>query len=250
MAASVSRCEEKIRPFPWHDPKKGDCRNPHWLNTPWGRLEVWASFKGCWTVNLDGARLIHTRSGLDVIFTSVVAAKAAGLCHVDDGFGNVRPLNDGLRWKGFNSAAAQSPAPSPPDDFPVDQAIDDDHEWGQPLLKKSLKTSGAQAYAADDNLILDIEDCSRRWQLAPPTWTKRARGFFELNSPHGVLVVRRLIGWTVEKNGAPLVWFLSGEKVIFEGCHETPNSDAGERCTQAFGCHPRKALSRIAKASR
>ena len=39
MAASVSRCEEKIRPFPWHDPKKGDYGNPHWLNTPWGMLE-------------------------------------------------------------------------------------------------------------------------------------------------------------------------------------------------------------------
>src|SRR5712672_1216357 len=41
-----------------------------------------------------------------------------------------------------------------------------------------------------------------------------------------------------------------GASPLFIGCHETPNSDAGERCTQAFGCHPRKALSRIAKASR
>src|SRR5260370_38877153 len=40
------------------------------------------------------------------------------------------------------------------------------------------------------------------------------------------------------------------ETIRQEGCHETPNSDAGERCTQAFGRHPRKALSRIAKASR
>jgi hypothetical protein len=215
MAASASRCEEKIRPFPWHDPKKGDYGNPHWLNTPWGTLEVWASFKGCWTVNLHGARLVHARSGLDVIFTSVAAAKAAGLFHLDDGFGNVRPLKDGLRWKGFNSAAAERPVLSLPDDFPVDPATDD-HEWGYRRLKELLKSSGTQAFAADDNLILDMEACARRWQLAPPSWNERARGFFELGTPDGVLVIRRFIGWTIEKNGAPLVWFIGGERVIFD----------------------------------
>jgi hypothetical protein len=216
MVAHVSRYEEKIGAFPWHDPKKGDWENPHWLKTPCGRLEVWANFKGCWTVNLDRGRLVHARSGLDVIFTSVAAAKAAGLFHVDDGFGNVRALKDGLRWKGFNFSPAERPVLALPDDFSVDQAIGDDHEWGRRRLKELLKSSGAGACATDDNLILDLEACARTWQLLPPPWIKRARGFFELTTPHGVLVVRRLIGWTVEKNGIPLVWFLSGERVIFD----------------------------------
>jgi hypothetical protein len=30
------------------------------------------------------------------------------------------------------------------------------------------------------------------------------------------LVVRRLVGWTVERNDTPLVWAMDGERVIFD----------------------------------
>src|SRR4051794_9500336 len=73
MVASVARCEERATPFAWHDLKKGQSREPSWLNTPYGMLEVWASCKGCWTVNRDGDRLVHAVSGIDVMFTSVAA---------------------------------------------------------------------------------------------------------------------------------------------------------------------------------
>ena len=71
--------------------------------------------------------------------------------------------------------------------------------------------------AADENLMLILEAVSRSWQqIALPTWTKRADGGFELNTPYGKLVIRRLVGWTVERNGVPLVWCLFGKRVIFD----------------------------------
>jgi hypothetical protein len=45
--------------------------------------------------------------------------------------------------------------------------------------------------------------------------TKQAHGYYELKTPYGLLVVRRLIGWTAERDGAPLVWFVGDEKIIF-----------------------------------
>ena len=98
----------------------------------------------------------------------------------------------------------------------ADPSLSDNHEWGRQRLDRLLKKSNATACAADENLVLDVEAVARSWQLSRPTWTKRAHGCFELNTPYGNLVVRRLIGWTVERNGVPLCWFLRGERVIFD----------------------------------
>jgi hypothetical protein len=101
-------------------------------------------------------------------------------------------------------------------DFTVDPSLSDDHEWGRQRLDRLLKKTVATASAADENLVLDLEAVARSWQLPPPLWTKRAHGCFELNIPYGLLIVRRLVGWTVERNGIPLVWAIAGEKVIFD----------------------------------
>src|SRR5205823_11323980 len=105
-----------------------------------------------------------------------------------------------------------------PVDFNVDISSSDDHEWGQQRLNSLLKESTAEVSAADENLLLDLEAAARSWQLRLPEWTKRAHGYYHLNTPYGHLVVRRLIGWTVERNGVPLTWFCvcSGNTVIFD----------------------------------
>jgi hypothetical protein len=149
------------------------------------------------------------------LFTRLDAAKAAGLVHLHDGFGSEARYNDGLWWKTDRPAVGQHVL-QPPADFLGDPSISDDHEWGRRRLDSLLKKSVARASAADENLELDLEAVARSWQLPPPTWTKQGHGYYELNTPYGLLVVRRLIGWTTERNGAPLVWFLDGEKVIFD----------------------------------
>ena len=79
-----------------------------------------------------------------------------------------------------------------------------------------MRKSIAGASAPDKNLLLALDALARSWQLPPPTWTKRAEGHFELNTPYGVLTVRRLVGWTVERNAVPLCWFHPEERLIFD----------------------------------
>jgi hypothetical protein len=185
---------------------------PHWLCTPYGKLEVWHGIG--LTVERDGAPLVHARSPRAAVFTSVPAAKAGGLVHLMHGFGDAAPYKDGLWWDIKRPTAEHSV--QTPDDFAVDPSLSDDHEWGRQRLDRLLKESAATASAADENLVLDLEAVARSWQLPPPPWTKRAHGCFELNTPYGMLVVRRLVGWTVELNGRPLVWAVGSEKVIFD----------------------------------
>jgi hypothetical protein len=102
------------------------------------------------------------------------------------------------------------------DDFTVDQSLSDGHVWGRQELERLFNESVATASAADDNLLLDLEAIASSWQLPPPTWTKQTHGCFALNTPYGTLAVRRLVGWTVERNGAPLVCAIFGKRVIFD----------------------------------
>lgn len=188
---------------------------PYWLCTPYGELEVAPSFPRCWQVRRDDAPLVHARSPHEALFTDIPAAKAAGLVHLRDGFGN-SPYKDGLWWE-MNGRVTERTVLQSPADFQVDPSISDDHEWGRQRLDNLLKESNVKASADDENLVLVLEAAARNWQLPPPKWSKQAHGYYELNTPYGLLVVRRLIGWTVERNGAPLVWFLEdGERVIFD----------------------------------
>jgi hypothetical protein len=128
------------------------------------------------------------------------------------------PDQDGLSWNITRPPARHIVVP-PPVGFAPDPLIPDDHEWGLTRLTQLVKQSGAAASAADENLLMDLRGSrgARHWQLARPTWTKRALGYFELDTPYGTLVVRRLIGWTIERDGAPLVWFHgNGGRVIFD----------------------------------
>jgi hypothetical protein len=188
---------------------------PYWLRTPYGELEIWCGFRGCWKVERDGAPLVHARSPHEALFTSIPAAKAAGLVHLPDGFGNDAPYNDGLWWN-IKRSTPEQPVRQAPSEFPVDPTISDDHEWGRQRLDSLLKESTAKASASYEDWELDLEAVARSWQLRTPKWTKQAHGYYELKTPYGLLVVRRLIGWTVERNGAPLVWFLGDEKIIFD----------------------------------
>jgi hypothetical protein len=80
-------------------------------------------------------------------------------------------------------------------------------------LKRRLRPD---AFAADVHIIGRIERQVESWQLPMPSWKQRARGWYELGSPYGVLVVRRLIGWTVERNNQQIRWCHFGDRVIFD----------------------------------
>ena len=183
------------------------------LHTAYGKLEVCRDLGG-WTVMRDGTPLVHARSSRAAIFTTQRAAKAAGLIHLQDGFGEVTPSRDGLWWD--ERPLALHPTPQPHANFPVDPSLSDDHEFGTKRLAQLLKDSRISAHVADQALICDLEVHFRSWQLVLPTWTKRAHGSFELNTPYGLLVVSRLFGWTVERDGVPLCWTVFGGKVIFD----------------------------------
>lgn len=183
------------------------------LHTAYGELEIVRLF-GCFIVTRDGTSLVHVRSRCEAVFTRLSAAKAAGFVHLSDGFGDAATYEDDLCWD-IRRPAAERPVAQTMD-APVDPSLPDAREWGRQRLEALLKGSVPTASAADENLLLDLEAVARSWQLPPPTWTKRAHGYYQLNTPYGLLVVRRLIGWTVERDGTSLVWAPAGKKVIFD----------------------------------
>jgi hypothetical protein len=67
------------------------------LHTAYGKLEVCRDFGG-WKVYRDRAPLVHARSPRPVNFASQRMAKAGGLVHLMDGFGDAPPYKDGLWW--------------------------------------------------------------------------------------------------------------------------------------------------------
>jgi len=214
MAAVAQR--EDVGAIRWIYPNYRRARG-HQLHTPYGLLEVEHSWPGCWTVCRDDSPLARAHSHREAHFTRCSAAKAAGLVHLRHGFGNASRYKDGLWWY-IRWPPAERPVLQVPGDFPVDPSISDDHEWGRERLTRLLKDSVETASAADLNLVLHLEHVAGSWRFRPPTWTKRAHGYLELVTPYGTLVVRRLIGWTVERDGVPLVWDVvdENEKVIFD----------------------------------
>jgi hypothetical protein len=210
--AAIAR-SEGMRALQWQKrTRKGE---PYWLHTPYGKLEVWMCFPGYWNVCLNGAELVHATSSRDAFFSNVPAAQAAGLLHTLDGFGDATQINDDLRWD-IRWHAQGYPVLGTAGNFPVDLLLSDGHEYGTKQLDRLLNNAHILGTAPDKKLLLDIETVARSWQLPPPTWTKRSHGCFHLNTPYGTLIVRRLIGWTLERNGVPLCWIDFDRKVIFD----------------------------------
>ena len=85
------------------------------LETAYGMLEVCRTVGG-YTVMRNGAALVHARSPREAIFASQRAAKAAGLVHLTDGFGDAPPYEDGLCWD-IRRPTADPPVPQAPGDF-------------------------------------------------------------------------------------------------------------------------------------
>jgi hypothetical protein len=189
--------------------------SPYQLPTPYGVLDVCAYFRGCWRVKRNSHPLVPGGGRFPAVFTSVAAAKSAGLLHLTDGFGASAPVNDGLQWK-ISLHAPKSATLQDARDLAVDLQLLDDHEWGRARLDSLLEEYPGTGAAADVNLLLDISCVAQWWRLPPPRWTRVAQGFYCLGTPYGALSVRRTIGWRVERNGLPLVWWCSGSKVIFD----------------------------------
>jgi hypothetical protein len=190
----------------------GPRREPISLPTPYGRLDVWANWRGTWEVHRSKEPLVQRGQHLGALFTSVEAAKAAGLLHVKADFGDSLGHNPTLEWKMPLKRSNVSQLKV----SPADPSLSDDHEWGKQRLDRLLK-EGDIGLADDENLIIDIYREARQWQLPMPPWIKRAHGWYDMATPYGTLTVRRLIGWTVERNGSPLVWNPPyNKRVIFD----------------------------------
>jgi hypothetical protein len=185
------------------------------LYTAYGTLEIHRDLGG-WTVKRDEAALVHARSAPhEAIFSKQRTAMATALVHLTDGFGDTVAIKDGLWWD-IQQPAAEYTTLQPSIELDVDTSITDDHEWGRRRLKQLLETSKLSASPEDENLIAAIRSRSRWAAFTPPPWNKLAHGYFQLHTPYCTLIVRRLIGWTVERDGMPLVWFHSGERLIFD----------------------------------
>jgi hypothetical protein len=187
------------------------------LHTAYGTLKINRDLGG-WTATRDNWPLVHARSlPKPAIFVKQRTAMAAALVHLTDGFGNTVASKDGLWWDIRRPAASQVTA-RPPFKLDADTSVSDDHEWGFQQLKRLIERSGLAAYPADENLLVDLRRRSRQWSLALPMWSKLAHGYFQLHTPYGTLIVRRQIGWTVERNGSRLVWssYSRTEKAIFD----------------------------------
>jgi hypothetical protein len=188
---------------------------PYTLLTPYGMLTVSAYIGRSWTVARNASPLVwQGNPRKEAVFSSIAAAKAAGLVHLGDDFGTSASEKTCLRWK-LACPTATHVAVLDAYDLAADASVPDDHEWGEPELKRRLLEC-PDAYAADVHIISNLEHQAEWWQLPMPSWTRRALGCYELSSPYGVLIVRRLIGWIVERNNEPLRWCYFGDRVVFD----------------------------------
>ena len=186
---------------------------PYTLLTPYGMLTVSAYIGRSWTVARNGSPLVcQENPRKEAVFSSIAAAKAAGLVHLRDGFGSSASEKTRLRW--------QLDCPTPTHVARLNAcnayaSVPDEHECGQKQLE-CLLLDFPDTLAADIHVIRSIERQAESWELPMPKWTRRARGWYELSSPYGVLIIRRLVGWTVERNNEPLRWCYFGHRVIFD----------------------------------
>ena len=88
MAAALAR---------WHYAQVLRWNRSGSIDTPYGVLWAGQFFHNTWIVRRDGLSLCKA-NGLQVVFSTRAAARAAGLLHLADGFGTGKPLDDGLRW--------------------------------------------------------------------------------------------------------------------------------------------------------
>jgi hypothetical protein len=214
QAELVAKLEgHRLAKLAWYPARRG--QRPLTLLTPYGMLTVSAYIGRSWTVARNLKLLVWQENPRkEAVFTSIAAAKAAGLVHLRDDFGTSASEKTCLRWK-LACPTATHVAVLDTYDLSADASVPDDHEWGEPELKRRLLKC-SDAYAADYPIISNIERQAEGWQLPMPSWTKRACGWYELGSPYGVLVVRRLVGWTVERNNEPLRWCYFGDRVVFD----------------------------------
>jgi hypothetical protein len=197
----------------WYPARRG--QRPHTLLTPYGTLTVSGYIGRSWTVARNSGPLVWQENPRkEAVFTSVAAAKAAGLIHLRDGFGSSASKKTCLRWK-LDCPPATHVGVLNAYDLASGASEPDDHEWGERELKRRLLEC-TDGYAADVHITRNLERQAESWQLPMPSWTKRASGWYELSSPYGVLAIRRLVGWTVERNNEPLRWCFFGHRVIFD----------------------------------
>jgi hypothetical protein len=201
----------RVARIAWYPGRSTPCT----LLTPYGTLTVSAYIGRCWTVNRNSMPLVWQENPrTEAVFTSVAAVKAAGLVHLRDGFRISALENTCLRWK-LDCPTATHVAVLGACDLAAEASEPDDHEWGEKELNRLLLEI-PDGYAADIHVISSIERQAESWQLPMPKWTRRAQGWYELNSPYGVLRIRRLVGWTVDRNEVPLRWCFFGHRVIFD----------------------------------
>jgi hypothetical protein len=101
--------------------------------------------------------------------------------------------------------------------------LPDDYEWRDDKKLNSIIRSFGHTATADllracEN---ELRDCKMATlpepaQLQLPVWANPARGWHTLDSPRGKLVVRRLVGWAIERNGAPMEYTTFGGRLIFD----------------------------------
>ena len=188
------------------------------LFTPYGVLE--ARLNSGYEVYRDDRPLIHDRCtypSYAAAFTDLDAAKAAALVHLkDDWGGGSTPLqtsDDGLWW----SLPEASHAPEY--DYAYSD-LDDSYEFGTERLRELTRSFGSPA-ARDiiESCEAELVGCRAAVGIVQlPVWENPARGWFELKTPCGWLVIRRLVGWSIERDGAPMTYMTwNGEpKVIFD----------------------------------
>ena len=226
LAAAFAR-DEDLRAIPWFKQRL----RPRDLvaGTPHGTLKIVHS-NGWHVLRNEREELIHnccTYPSYPAIFSNLDAAKAAALYHVCDGWSTADVLNqlgrggpaDGLYW---NLSTAQ-PAALEYDYKPSDLA-DDFELRHRETLAGMIRSFGRPA--ADDIVQVceaELRACKAAAAAAPgvpqlqlPVWKNPAQGWHTLVSPRGKFVVRRLVGWTAERNGAPMDYIFPPGRLIFD----------------------------------
>jgi hypothetical protein len=210
-------------------------------HTPYGRLEI--RLEGGWQAFRNGVPLVH--SGCrnyggrrePAVFLDDDVAKGAALFHLFDGWGlpfdliAKPPQPDGLLFWDDPPVPLAEPRQVFASDLNdtrlhrVDEelrALDLDpsqcdepelrelvRPWGRPVTQELRKICD-NAYDNVWGIPFEKQlDC-----LDLPEWQRRAQGWYELQTPHGPLVVRRQVGWIIEVGAAALRYADPGPKVV------------------------------------
>jgi hypothetical protein len=94
--------------------------------------------------------------------------------------------------------------------------LSDEYEWGAERLSSIIEGWGGAAVVSDLSLLLSIRRHSRRWRLPMPRWGSVKIGHLELQTPSGLLSVRRKFGWLVRRGRDLLIWRCYDKPVMFD----------------------------------